>query len=64
MDLEFHDHGSIWLLTPVTTAGADWVNEHIPDDSMTFGGSIVVEPRYVLTIVQGIRDAGLEVSHA
>lgn len=61
-DLTAADHGSIWLLTPLTPAGEDWIDEHIPKDAQTFGGSIVVEHRYIADIIAGARNDGLEVS--
>lgn len=61
-DFTIHDHGSIMLLQPLTEAGQEWANEHLPDDVMTFGTGIVVEPRYMARIVEGIVNDGLEIS--
>ena len=60
-DFFFDDHGSVTVLTPLTVAAWDWVVEHIPDDAPTFGRGIVIEPRYVSAILEGIDLDGLEV---
>jgi hypothetical protein len=61
-DFHVENHGSIFLLTPVTSAGADWINEHIGEDAITWGqGSVVVEHRYIEAIVAGAIGDGLTV---
>jgi hypothetical protein len=60
-DIIIHDHGSICILNHFTDAGAEWCAEHLPDDALMMGDGIVVEPRYVGPIVEGMIDAGLEV---
>lgn len=60
-DLYIQNEGSIFLLRALTDVGREWVEQHIPDDAQTFGGSIVVEHRYIGAIVQGAVNDGLEV---
>lgn len=60
-DLSVTNEGSIFLLTPTSTRGGDWINEHIPEDAPTWGISIVVEHRYIEAIVLGAIADGLEV---
>lgn len=60
-DLEVQNEGSIFLLRPVSDLGWEWVNEHIADDAMTFGNAIVVEHRYIGSIVDGAVADGLNV---
>ena len=60
-DFVVENHGSIFLLTPLTPYANSWVEEHLPEDRMTFGGSIVVEHRYISDIVHGIQNDGLAV---
>ena len=62
VDIRAVDHGSIWLLHADTSNGQEWFDEHIDPDAMTFGGGIVVEPRYVKDILEGAHAAGLGVS--
>jgi hypothetical protein len=61
-DLTFADHGSVCLLKANTDAGATWIEEHIPEDAMTWAGAIVVEPRYVDGIAAGAMGDGLTVA--
>lgn len=60
-DFRFHNCGSIVLLTPLTPVADEWVDENLPDDRMTFGASIVIEPRYVDPIVKGLINDGLTI---
>jgi hypothetical protein len=57
------NHGSILILHALTATAREWVDENLPSDAMTWGrNGIVVEPRYIGDIVEGIRADGLEVS--
>jgi len=60
-DFIVENHGSIFLLQPLTPAANSWVEENLPEGHMTFGGSVVVEHRYIGDIVQGIQSDGLAV---
>lgn len=60
-DFYVENHGSLFLLRPISPAANTWVDEHIPADANYFGGAVVVEHRYIQDIVQGIKDDGLEV---
>lgn len=55
------NHGTICLLTPSSCAGKQWANDHLPRDAMHWNGAVVVEPRYIEDIAQGIIDDGLTV---
>jgi len=61
VDFEIQNHFSIFLLCPITDAAINWVEKFLPEDVLKFGGGIVVEPRYIGPIAQGIKDAGLAV---
>lgn len=64
-DLRIDNHGTIFLLYPVTEAGKEWIAEHIPEDAMTWGhgpmAGVVVEHRYIGAIAEGAANDGLEV---
>ena len=61
-DFSVGNHGSICLLMPHTDAARGWIAEHLTDPETQFwGGSVVVEPRYLETILDGIEADGLEV---
>ncbi len=55
------DHGTIFLLQPITDRALIWVHEHLPPDSPRFGAAVVVEYRFIADIVSGIRDDGMQV---
>lgn len=61
-DFNFSDHGSVTLLIPVSRAAHDWVDVNLPIDSLHWAGGIVIEPRYVLDILNGIENDGLTVN--
>ena len=62
MDFIACNHGSVWILEALTPAADDWVNEHLPDDVLTWGrNGVVVERRYIDDIIDGIINDGLEI---
>jgi hypothetical protein len=61
-DFICENHSSIFLLRPVSPAAFDWINEHLPADRLTFGNAVVIEPRYVWSILSGLQEDGLTVS--
>ena len=60
-DFFCENHGSVFLLRPVSPAGFAWIEEHLPPDRIAFGNAVVVEPRYVWAILVGLQDDGLVV---
>ena len=62
VDFLCENHGSIFLLRPVSSASFDWIESHLPSDRITFGNAVVVEPRYVWAILVGLQDDGLVVA--
>jgi hypothetical protein len=61
-DLVFENHFSLFLIRPVSPAGQSWLDENVGDsETLTFGGAIVCEPRYVEPIYFGAVQAGLAV---
>ena len=58
-DLLFENHGSLFLIRPVSSAGQSWLDENIGDDAQTFGSAVVCEPRYVADIFHGASNDGL-----
>jgi hypothetical protein len=59
-DFYVANHGSIFLLTPVTQAAREWVAEHIPEDAPALGHSIAIEHRFVGEVLAGITEDGLK----
>jgi len=61
-DILAENHGSIFLLRPVTSSGQFWLQENVIDEeTQLFGNAVVCEPRYVADIVFGARGQGLMV---
>jgi len=58
-DLLVHGGGRVYLLRPVSQVGEAWTDEHIPPDATWFGGAVVVEHRYIASIVTGAVSDGL-----
>jgi len=62
-DLIFENHFSLFLIRPVSSIGKQWLDENVGDENtLTFGGAIVCEPRYVEAIAHGAIEAGLAVA--
>ena len=61
-DFICENHGSLFLLFPLSQSAQSWVEEHLPTDVQWFGNAVVIEHRYVWTILEGIQNDGLAVS--
>ncbi len=60
-DFRLQDEGSISILHPLTEDANQWIEDHLPEDALTWAGGIVIEWRYVEEIISGILSDGLEV---
>ena len=61
-DFRCENHGSLFLLFPLTPLAHSWIQDHLPEDAQWFGNAVVIEHRYIWTILSGIQDAGLAVA--
>jgi hypothetical protein len=62
VDLVFENHFSLFLIRPVSPIGKTWLDENVGDENtLTFGGAVVCEPRYTEAIWRGAKAAGLDV---
>ena len=52
---------TIWLLSPISKNACSWIADHISDDAMWFGSSLVVEHRYCAALIAQIERDGLRV---
>jgi hypothetical protein len=60
LDLCFENHFSLFLIRPVSQAGQDWLDENVSaPETLTFGGAVACEPRYVESIFLGATADGL-----
>ena len=64
IDFEIQNEGSIFLLRPLSEQANAWIDEHLPEDRQTFGGGVVVEHRYITSIIDGIQNDGLTIQAA
>lgn len=60
-DIEFSDHGTICLFTPVSPEGEAWLEEHVDASAPRMGKSVACEHRYAAALIRGLTEAGLEV---
>jgi hypothetical protein len=62
-DFAVENHGSIFLLKPLTPSAISWIEEHIGQDNgyQPYFPTVLVEPRYIADVVQGIQGDGLMV---
>ena len=63
-DFTIHNHGSIILVDAVTDAARTWVEEHVSqgDFQPDFPDQLIVEPRYLGDILDGMNEARLTFS--
>lgn len=63
IDIRVENHGSIFLLHPLTDAASSWVDKHIGSDNgfQPYWPTVVVEHRYVQDIVAGMQADGFVV---
>lgn len=62
IDVFICQHGSIALMRLETENARNWVRDNVSDEAQYFGAALVVEPRYVQAIAEGMVSAGLEVA--
>lgn len=55
--------GSIFILIPHTDSAKLWVAESLSDERTEWGGGVVVEHRYILDLVEAIRQSGFKVNN-
>jgi len=57
-DVLVSNHGSLWLVEPVSDAARDWLNENLSAERQYLGRAVAVEPRYVDDLVRGLQSGG------
>lgn len=62
-DFVVENQFSIFLLTPCTDAARQWVEDHIGSTNgyQPYWPSVVIEPRYIAPILEGMKSDGLAV---
>jgi len=62
VDFRCENHGSIFLLYPVSQFAQIWIEGNLPSDVQWFGQAVVVEHRCIWAILAGLQDDGLVVT--
>jgi len=62
-DFRLENHGSIFLLKPLTPSATSWLEDHVGQDNgfQPYWPTCVIEHRYISDIVAGIQNDGLAV---
>ena len=60
-DFYCENHGSFFLLVPITTLAHLWIQENIPPDNPKFGRGIVLEHQHVWAVLEYLQADGLVV---
>jgi len=50
--------GSVYTLRTISSACEEWIGEHVRGETTYFGGALVVEPRYIARLVEGLEAEG------
>jgi len=63
-DFLVENHGSIFLLKPLTPSATSWIEEHIGQDNgyQPYFPTVVVEHRYIAAIVEGVIAEGMVIA--
>lgn len=62
-DIRVEDHGSIVLLVPESDIAKQWIEENIGQEGyQPYWPTVLAEPRYVQTIIDGMESEGLTVA--
>jgi predicted thioesterase len=64
VDVLVSGSGTLYLVRSASKAGAEWMDEHLPEDAQTLGRAVAVEHRYIGDIVAGMQADGLVVGRA
>jgi len=62
-DVRIENHGSLFLVRPQNSTAREWIDDNVSVDGpwQWFGGALAVEGRYVVDLVNGMRQDGLVV---
>ena len=57
-------HCGVIVLSGLTAAGQDWLEDVIPQDCERWGNGYIVEPRYINSVLAGADTAGMSIEEA
>jgi hypothetical protein len=62
-DFRCENHGSIFLLHPLSESARSWIADNLSSDVQWFGEAVAIEHRFIRPILEGIQSDGLAVSN-
>lgn len=60
-DVRVDTYGELHILTPWTARARDWLRENTSPASIWYAGGIVVEGRYLVSLIDELHDEGMAV---
>lgn len=60
-DFQIENHGSTFLVQPLNGEAFEHLWENVGEEALWFGGALVVEPRYIIQLAQGLECCGYTV---
>ncbi len=62
-DFTIADHGSVFLIRPVSEAARQWLDENaVAEPWQWLGGALAVDHRFARNIIAELTDAGFKIS--
>jgi len=58
-DFWIHNHGSLCVVRPKSDEARAWIEDNVGEHTVWSGGGVVVEPRYLAPIIDGITESGM-----
>jgi hypothetical protein len=58
-DIQVENHLSLFLIRPLSERARAWIAGNVQTEAQYFGSALVVEPRYVADLLEGMVAAGL-----
>ena len=62
VDFQIVNHGTLYLIYPITPRAKRWVEKNLPQDHMKYAEASVVEHRYIGDIIDGIQADELDIA--
>jgi hypothetical protein len=61
-DFRCENHGSIFLLYPLSPSAKSWIDENLASHVQWFGQAVAIEHRFIWSILEGIQNDRLVVA--
>lgn len=64
LDIEVSNHGTIYLIQPLTPTARAWLADNVGPEAQYLGTALAVEPRYAGPLLEGMAGDGLTLGRA